>query len=174
MMKTSEFHCVSMDGSPGLPRPNHAFARPAVIRPISFLGLYFLLFFLATDNPKHDPEGERCSGQRRDGARGGLVEIEDDESANQCEQGNQHHGAHLNDGTSMMLDAQQRAFRFELNEYSEHHPEKPLENLGIAGIEYMAAHKPQGVQEQLPGGERHDESDHQDERCNNCLLESLV
>ena len=73
-----------------------------------------------------------------------------------------------------MLDNQQRVFEFKRNEYREHHPEKPLENLGIAGIEHMAAHKPQGVQEKLPSGERHNESDHQDERCNNCLLESLV
>ena len=73
-----------MDGLPGLPRP--------------ITGFFFWRFFLAADNPKHNPECEGRSGQRRDGARGGLVEMEDDESANQCKQRNQHDRAHLGVG----------------------------------------------------------------------------
>ena len=77
------------------------------------LQLLFLLHFWIADQPKYDPKSERCSGKRRNDAWRGLIEIENDESANQGEQRDQDNGAHLDDGTAMMLDDQQGVFKFK-------------------------------------------------------------
>ena len=50
----------------------------------SLLGLDLLRFFATTDEPKYDSEGQGRASQCCNQARGGLVEIKNDESANQC------------------------------------------------------------------------------------------
>ena len=138
------------------------------------LQLLFLLHFGIADQPKYDPKSERRSGKRRNGAWRGLIEIENDESANQGEQRDQDNGAHLDDGAAMMFDDQQGVFEFKRDEHREHHAKEALKGLRIARIDHVASDKPECMQQQLPGSDRHDNCDHQSEEGNDCLLESLI
>ena len=47
------------------------------------------------DEPKYNSERQGGSGQGCDHTRSGLIEIEDDEPANQCEQSDQHYAAYI-------------------------------------------------------------------------------
>ena len=138
------------------------------------LQLLFLLHFGIADQPKYDPKSERRSGKRRNDAWRGLIEIENDESANQGEQRDQDNGAHLNDGLAMMFDDQQGVFKFKRDEHGEHHAKETLEDLRIGWIDQVASHKLECVEDELPGDDGYDHSDHERERGDDGLLGPLV
>src|ERR1700722_9598012 len=89
------------------------------------------------DEPKYNSERQGGSGQGCDRTRSGLIEIEDDEPANQCEQSDQHYGAYLDDGAAMMPDDQQRVLEFESDQHRKHHAKETLKCLGISRVYRM-------------------------------------
>lgn len=54
------------------------------------------LLFVIANEPEHDTESQGRPCQGRDYTRRGLIEIENDKSAHQSEQRDQHHGPNLN------------------------------------------------------------------------------
>jgi hypothetical protein len=156
-----------------MPRPDAATVN--VVRCLESLeNLLFLRPFVGTDEPKYDSEsqGRACQGCNR--AWRCLIEIENDESANQSEQRDQDNGPHLNDSAAMMPDYQQRVLEFKCDEYGEHHSEEALEHLRIGKVDQVASGKFECVQEQLPGCGGHDDSDHQREDRHDRLLELFI
>ncbi len=112
---------------------------------------------VVADQPKHDAQGQSGSGKGCDHTRRGLVEIENDESANQCKQRDQHYGSYLDDGAAMMLDHQQRVLEFESNQHRKHHAKQALKDLRVSRVDHMAFDQPYCVQQQLPSRERYDD-----------------
>src|ERR1700679_109161 len=74
----------------------------------------------------------------------------------------------------MVPDNQQCVLEFEGDEHGEHHTKEALEDQGICRIEHMASSKPKCGQQQLPGRERYDDSDHKCEYRDDRLLKALI
>src|ERR1700730_5724724 len=140
----------------------------------SLLHIRFVLNFDIPDEPEYDPKSQSRSGESRNDTRSGLIEIENNESAHQCKQRDQDNGAHLDDGSAVVLDYQQCVLEFECDEDGEHHTKEALEDLRLGRIDHMTSHKLECMQKELPGGASHDESGHQREYRNDSLLESLI
>jgi hypothetical protein len=96
---------------------------------------------VAAYQPKDNSESESRCRQGRDYVRRGLVEVENDEPANESQQCDQDNRPDLNDSAAMVPDHQQGVLEFERDQDGEHHSEEALEDLGIGGIDQMAADK---------------------------------
>src|ERR1700756_3310025 len=84
-----------------------------------------------TDQPEYNSQSQGRTGQcgYETGCR--LIEVENDESANQSQQSDQHDRSYLDDVAPMMPNDQQRVFKLEGNQYRKHHSKDGLEDLGI-------------------------------------------
>src|ERR1700679_1507153 len=69
-------------------------SRRSLVHPI------FLPRFVIADKPKYNSEGQSGAGQGCDQTRGGLIKIENDESANRCEYCDQHYSSYLDDSAA--------------------------------------------------------------------------
>src|SRR5258707_2089825 len=146
---------------------------PAMCRTLLW-DLVFLRRFVVANEPEYDTESQGRSCQGCNHTRRGLIKIENDKSAHQGEQRDQHNGPHLNDRAAMMPHYQQRVLEFKRDEHSEHHTKDALEHLRIGEIDTMALDKVECMQKQLPGCDRHDAGDNQREHRHDRLLELFI